>query len=74
MILLASENRNSDSHNTFDECLDKYGLKIIEISQGNIKPDNVYFGNNLGVISLSQLVKVWVDNGLFNTRVYNYIF
>ena len=58
MILIATENRKSDTHVTFNNCLSKYHLKILEVTHDDIKPDNVYFGDNLGNISLYQLVKV----------------
>jgi hypothetical protein len=58
VILLAMENRSSNAHITFNECLEKYHLDVIEVMNNEIKSDNIYFGNNLGVISLCQLVKV----------------
>ena len=59
-ILLAMENRNADTHVEFERCLEKYQLKIIDIiedGRNDIKPDNTYFGQNLGAISIYQLKK-----------------
>eukprot|EP00943_MAST-04B_sp_MAST-4B-sp1_P005640 g5640.t1 len=57
VILLSTENRRSDTNITFNECLEKYHLNAIEVMNNDLNSDNVYFGNNLGVISLYQLCK-----------------